>query len=293
MNNGLERAKRRKNLFYERMKFRKLFIIGLNLIIAFAICGQQAISNTIGMEFVQVPAGEFVMGKFEPTVSRMVAWGSNEPVNEGVYQEGLKLARKDALPGFKVIISMPFFIGKYEVTQAQWRQVMGFNPSYFQQAKVSDSADLHPVENVNWKTVSRFIKKLNKLEKGKAHYRLPTEREWEYAARAGKTDDISWAEIQVTAVIAMKSTSEVGEKKPNAWGLFDMLGNVWEWVNDFYNEKIFADAIPSNSGKQHVLKGGPFYGDVKNATYMTHAGGPGSGYDAGFRLIKEDTANEK
>ena len=118
-------------------------------------------------------------------------------------------------------------------------------------------------------------------------YRLPTEFEWEYAARAGADDDISWDEIRTSAVIASRTTSEIGTKKPNAWGLYDTLGNVWEWVQDFYNEKIFPDPIPPKEGKEHVLKGAPFYGDVKNATYMTHAGGPGSKYDVGFRLVRE------
>ena len=129
--------------------------------------------------------------------------------------------------------------------------------------------------------------KLNQLEKGKAIYRLPTEFEWEYAARAGATDDIAWNEINATAQIAKLTTQPVGGKNPNAWGLYDMLGNVWEWVDDFYNEKMFADPVPGKRGKEHVLKGAPFYGDVKNATYMTHAGGPGSNYDVGFRLVME------
>jgi len=69
--------------------------------------------------------------------------------------------------------------------------------------------------------------------------------------------------------------------------LYDMLGNVWEWTEDYYNEKLFADPVPIKKGKEHVLKGAPFYGDVKNATYMTHAGGPGSKYDVGFRVVME------
>ncbi|HZX73067.1 MAG TPA: SUMF1/EgtB/PvdO family nonheme iron enzyme, partial [Cyclobacteriaceae bacterium] len=101
------------------------------------------------------------------------------------------------------------------------------------------------------------------------------------------TDDIPWADIRTNAVISQKTTAVVGTKKPNAWGLYDTLGNVWEWVQDVYNEKIFADPVPPKSGKEHVLKGAPFYGDVKNATYMTHAGGPGSKYDTGFRIVME------
>jgi formylglycine-generating enzyme required for sulfatase activity len=142
---------------------------------------------------------------------------------------------------------------------------------------------------VTWNDALAFVKKLNQMEKGKYTYRLPTEFEWEYAARAGADDDISWDAVQETAQIAVLTTAPVGQKKPNSWGLHDMLGNVWEWTADFYNEKLFADSIPPRVGKEHVMKGAPFYGDVKNATYMTHAGGPGSNYDIGFRIVIEAT----
>lgn len=249
--------------------------------------GQVNVINSVGIEFVKVPAGEFRMGRFQPTVSRMISWGSNEPLNETIYQVALEKAKHDAMPGFQVKINAPFYIGKYEITQAQWKKIMGNNPAYYQHSKVDVRSDFHPVENITYRMALRFVHKLNRLEKGKALYRLPNEAEWEYAARAGMHDDISWAEIQATAVIATFSTSLVGQKRPNAWGIYDMLGNVWEWTQDFYNEKIFADPIPPKHGKQHVLKGASFFGDVKNATYMTHAAGPGSGYDVGLRLVME------
>lgn len=209
------------------------------------------------------------------------------PIPQKYYAAAEQMAKQDALPGFEVKIEKPYYIGIYEVTQEQYQKVMGINPSIFQGAKVTDDASQHPVENVTWQDCQAFIKKLNKLEKGKATYRLPSEFEWEYAARAGATDDIPWADIRTNAVISQKTTAVVGTKKPNAWGLYDTLGNVWEWVQDVYNEKIFADPVPPKSGKEHVLKGAPFYGDVKNATYMTHAGGPGSKYDTGFRIVME------
>ena len=77
----------------------------------------------------------------------------------------------------------------------------------------------------------------------------------------------------------------MGQKRANAWGLYDMLGNVWEWVQDYYNDKIFADPVSPKSGTEHVLKGASFTGDVKNATYMTHAAGHGNGWDIGFRVV--------
>jgi formylglycine-generating enzyme required for sulfatase activity len=82
------------------------------------------------------------------------------------------------------------------------------------------------------------------------------------------------------------TTHPVGGKKPNAWGLHDMLGNVWEWVEDYYNEKQFADPTPPLTGTVHVLRGGSFTSDVKNATWSTHAAGPGNGYDVGFRIVR-------
>jgi len=238
-------------------------------------------TNGIGMKFILIKPGSMIVGKFQPTVFKT----SQTP--DSVYKVALELAKHDAMPGFTVTIKDAYYIGQFEVTQEQWEKIMGTNPSYFKGGKVKDDPVQHPVENVSWQDAQQFIKKLNESEKGKAVYRLPSEFEWEYAARAGATDDITWNEIRKTAVIATNTTSMVGKKQPNAWGLYDMLGNVWEWVEDFYNEKIFADPIPPKNGKEHVLKGAPFYGDVKNATYMTHAAGPGSKYDVGFRVVME------
>ena len=280
--------------------------------------------NPQGIEFILIKPGKMVVGKFQPTVNRGAATGGtqanaarpanattpanvatpanvNQPVNaaapaavrppaarlpESDYVLAEKMAKEASRPGFEVKIDKPFYIGKFEITQAQWEKVMGSNPSYYQGDKVTDNSDNHPVESVSWNDVQAFIKKLNALDKSHV-YRLPIEFEWEYASRAGAEDDIPWADIRAMAVIGSKTTSEVGTKKPNAWGLFDTLGNVWEWVQDYYNEKIFADPVPLKKGTEHVLKGAPFYGDVKNATYMTHAGGPGSKYDVGFRLVME------
>ncbi len=246
--------------------------------------------NSIGMRFVEIQTGKMIVGKYQPTVSR--GWGYDEKrksdfpqiLPESDFELAYQLASNAALPGFEVTIDQPYFIGKFEVTQGEWKKIMHVNPSYFQGDRVEGNSDLFPVESVSFNDVQSFIKKLNKLDK-EYTYRLPTEFEWEYAARAGAQDDISWSDINKVAVIASKTPKAVGSKSPNAWGLYDMLGNVWEWVADYYNEKLFADPVPLKKGKEHVLKGAPFYGDVKNATYMTHAGGPGSKYDVGFRLV--------
>ncbi|TKK69764.1 formylglycine-generating enzyme family protein [Ilyomonas limi] len=253
-------------------------------------------TNSIGMEFTLIKPGSFVMGRFQPpypkppsdTVKAGAQSGAERGYNAEEYKLAEKLAKQDALPGFTVNIKKPFYIGKFEVTQAQWKKVMGSNPSVFQGDKVLDSANNHPVENVTWEDAQQFLNKLTGMEKGRT-YRLPTEFEWEYAARAGATSDIPWSQIRKTAQLGTRTTNKIGQKEANAWGLYDMLGNVWEWVQDFYNEKIFADAVPPATGNVHVLKGASFVGDVKNATYMTHAAGPGNGWDVGFRVVMEAT----
>ena len=255
-----------------------------------SVMAQDSVFTTaIGMQFVLVRPGTMLVGRFEPTVSMMgfVGPGGAPALDDAALARAQAMAKRDAMPGFTEKIDHPYYLGKFEVTQAQWRKVMGNNPAIFQESKVGPTAPHHPVENVSWDEAQAFIRKLNALERGPLTYRLPTEFEWEYAARAGATDDIAWKDIFQMAVIATSMTSSVGSKKPNAWGFYDMLGNVWEWVQDYYNEKIFADPKPPASGNTHVLKGAPFYGDVKNATYLTHAGGPGSKYDVGFRVLME------
>jgi sulfatase modifying factor 1 len=256
---------------------------------------QTAVTNSIGMEFVMIDPGTMIVGEFQPpypvpddTVKALnhayVMWmGEGRPYNDEEFRLAKELALKDSKPGFTVEIRKRFYMATTEVTQGQWKRVMGYNPSHF---KGVDGADSLPVENVTWKDAQKFIRRLNRLEKRKS-YRLPSEFEWEYAARAGAKKDISWNEIDASANLNKKTPLSVASKKPNAWGLFDMLGNVWEWVDDCYNEKIFADREPPKKGKQHVLKGASFTGDVKNATYMTHAGGPGNGWDVGFRIVMD------
>jgi len=282
------------------MHLKRLCLIMLGIMTGIGLQAQDSVFvNPQGIEFILIKPGRMVVGKFEPTVNRGGGFGGfggggaarpaaqeRPSLPESDYELAEEMAKADALPGFEVEIEKAFYIGKFEITQGQWKKVMGSNPSYFQGGVVEDNADLHPVECVGWQDAQEFIEKLNDLDQEHT-YRLPTEFEWEYAARAGAVDDISWDDIRASAVIAARTTSEVGTMKPNAWGLYDMLGNVWEWVQDYYNEKIFADPVPLSSGKEHVLKGAPFYGDVKNATYMTHAGGPGSKYDTGFRLVME------
>ena len=197
---------------------------------------QASLTNSIGMEFVLIKPGTFMMGSN----------GGNE----------------DERPLHRVKITKPYYLGKYTVTQGQWETIMGSNPSYF--SKGQD----HPVDSVSWNDVQDFILKLSKRERVK--YRLPTEAEWEYACRAGTSseyfhgDDIARLDTYVVSGKDIGQGHErVGSKRPNAWGLYDMLGNVWEWVQDWYADDYYKDspvADPSgpSSGESRVLRGGSF-----------------------------------
>jgi formylglycine-generating enzyme len=261
-----------------------------------AVAQRPSFTNVIGMEFVQISPGTMLVGKFQPVCPQPEPVAAGEQGgdprarwNTDDFRRCQEMVKRDAMPGFTVRIARAYQIGKYEVTQAQWKRVMGSNPSRFQGAMVKNSTDRHPVDNVSWADAQEFIRKLNALDKT-ARYRLPTEFEWEYAARAGASGEPSWDEIRESAWqsdVDLGTTHPVGSKKPNRWGLHDTLGNVWEWVADYYNEQLFATPVPPSTGTTHVLKGGSFVSDVKNATWTTHAGGPGSGFDVGFRLVRE------
>jgi formylglycine-generating enzyme len=257
---------------------------------------EPTLTNGIGMELVLVRPGSMLVGRFRPECPRPAGDHPPDPPGESRtpwtaddYARCEEMTKRDATPGFTITVDRPYYIGKYEVTQAEWKRVMGANPSVFQGRNVGGNADRHPVDNVTWADAQAFVAKLNALD-STARYRLPTEFEWEYAARAGATEEPSWDEIRASAWqqdVDLGTTHPVGGKRPNAWGLHDTLGNVWEWVADFYNEKFFADPVPPARGTTHVLKGGSFVSDVKNTTWSTHAGGPGSGFDVGFRIVRE------
>ena len=215
----------------------------------------QSFTNSLGMKLVLIPAGEFMMGS--PDSDRTAA-----PAER---------------PQHRVIISEAFYLGMFEVTQGQYRAVIGENPSGF---KGSD--DL-PVEQISWTDSVKYCNKLSERSGRKPYYsiqgdqvtigggngyRLPTEAEWEYACRAGTStrypagDDAgTLGEFASYAPNSEKKTRAVGQKRANAWGLHDMLGNVWEWCADCYDEKYYASppqVNPPGAGpaSQHVLRGG-------------------------------------
>ena len=195
-------------------------------------------TNSIGMEFVLIPSGKFEMGS---------------PVGE----EG----RRDYDgPVHMVTIEKAYYLGKYEVTQEQWRKVMLSNPSRFK-------GDDLPVEWVSWNDVQEFVRKLNEME-GTDKYRLPSEAEWEYTARAGTTTRYSFgddeSDLSDYAWYSSNSndkTHPVGQKQPNPWGLYDMHGNVWElvqdsWHYDYNGAPTDGSAWESGDGSARVRRGG-------------------------------------
>jgi sulfatase modifying factor 1 len=248
------------------------------------------------MEFVLIRPGTMLVGRFEPACPPSSSDSQNadqDPRARWTQADTARceeMVKRERRSGFTVALPRPFYIGKYEVTQGEWTKVMGSNPSRFQnQGQGQGQRQRHPVDSVTWEDAQRFVQRLNQREKTTA-YRLPTEFEWEYAARAGAALDPTWDEIRQLAWeqdVTTAATHPVGLKKPNRWGLHDVLGNVWEWVADYYNEKIFADPEPPRHGTTHVLKGGGFLSDVKNTTYSTHAAGPGDGFDIGFRIVRD------
>ncbi len=218
-----------------------------------------------GMEFVWVPPGEFRMG----STSRK--------------------ADDDERPRMRVRISRGFFLGKYEVTQGQWEAVMWSNPSYFKQC----GPDC-PVDTVSWNDVQKFIARLNAVV-GEERYRLPTEAEWEYAARAGTGGD-RYGNLDETAWYAAnsgRSPHPVGGKAPNAWGLYDMLGNVWEWTQDWYGNYpggSLTDPRGPGSGSSRVYRGGSWllYARFCRASDRLRDSPGSRSLSLGFRLLRTE-----
>ena len=244
-------------------------------------------TNELGMEFVMVPPGEFQMGCSE-----------GAKPNE---------CSRDEKPRHRVQITKAFEIGKTEVTQKQWQAVMGSNPSAYK-------GENNPVEQVAFPQVQEFLSKLNARNDGFL-YRLPTEAEWEYAARAGTTDqyagslhDMAWYNDGQSAArgsgafqndnspigLLVPETHPVATKNANAWGIYDMRGNVAEWVQDFYDPDYYssspaADPKGPAGGDGHVVRGGSFrvYPWLTRVSLRTVFPETYSFYDVGFRVARE------
>ena len=183
------------------------------------------LGGSVTMKMVLIPAGKFLMGEGEDR--------------------------------HEVTLSKPFYVGVTEVTQAQYQAVMGTNPSSFK-------GETNPVELVSWNDATEFCKKLS--EKTRQAVRLPTEAEWEYACRAGTATAFSFGDADSVlgdyawySANSDNTTHPVAQKKPNAWGLYDMHGNVWEWCADWYGDYpngAVTDPQGPASGAYRVLRGG-------------------------------------
>jgi formylglycine-generating enzyme required for sulfatase activity len=235
-------------------------------------------SNTksLDMTFKEIPAGTFLMGLPE-----------TENKYFGEYQH-------------KVTITKAFYMQTTEVTQGQWKAVMGTNP--WKDEYGAKEGVNYPATCVSWNDAVAYCKKLSEKE-GKT-YRLPTEAEWEYACRAGtettwsfgddekELGDYAWYEGNALD-IDEKYAHQVGLKKPNAFGLYDMHGNVYEWCHDFYGEDYYQQSPTQDpqgpvSGSSRVLRGGSWYNNSHNTRSVHRGRSVAYRYDGnGFRLVRE------
>jgi formylglycine-generating enzyme required for sulfatase activity len=234
---------------------------------------KEIVHEATGMELVFIPAGEFLMGSLASEEGR----------------------QDDEGPQHRVRITKPFYMGKYEVTQGEWRKVMGSNPSHF------TGNDRLPVETVSWNHCQEFLRKAGD------GLRLPTEAEWEYACRAGTTtpfhfgNTISTDEANYEGTMTYaggqkgvfrRKTTPVGSFPPNTWGLYDMDANVRQWCQDWYGGSYYgqspsADPKGPASGRARVLRGGSWgYGPGGCRSASRNQGRPSDAYDDfGFRVV--------
>jgi formylglycine-generating enzyme required for sulfatase activity len=242
--------------------------------------GQQpvkSITNTIGMKLNKIPSGTFVMGSSEDETDH-----------------------RDWENQHEVIITKAFYIQTTEVTQLQWKTVMGTEPwkgRYINNPHGIEGAN-YPAVYVSWDDAVAYCKKLSEKE-GKT-YRLPTEAEWEYACRAGTQTtwsfgndekvlgDYAWYR-ENTSDIGEGNYHQVGQKRPNPWGLYDMHGNVAEWCQDIYEKDYYKDSTEKDpqgpaSGSSRVLRGGSW---IDLSSYSRSANRIATRYHNGFRIVRE------
>ena len=244
-----------------------ILVVGLGLALATRWNSgfEETWTNSLGMEFMWIPAGRFVMGSPEDEGDRDVEEHQHEVrINEG------------------------FWMKKYEVTQGEWEVMMGTNPSRF-----SDCGPRCPVDSVSWFDTEEFIQRLNGREAGKRYrYRLPTEAEWEYAARAGTTGSRYGESSEVAWYNGNSGDRKhpVGQMRANAWGLHDMLGNVDEWTSDWYRSYPGSEGELDFSGVDRVTRGGGWVDHekfIRPASRDRLAPGERLG-NVGFRLVRTE-----
>jgi formylglycine-generating enzyme required for sulfatase activity len=252
-----------------------LALIGIVVLIAFLLEARdkrnapKIIKTPSGIEFVSIPPGSFQMGSDQ--------------------------GRDDERPAHQVTISKGFLIGRYEVSQGEWKSIMGRDP-------VSFKGSSFPVQFVTWNDIQDFLARLNQRNDG-YNYRLPTEAEWEYACRAGTTgnyaDELEW--LSWYAGNSDQRVHPVGHLHPNAWGIYDMHGNVYEYVQDWYDQNYYrqspaTDPPGPTAGKQHVIRGGSYFdlgplsaatdnSDLRSTARKTVSLNEGPLDDRGFRIV--------
>ena len=246
------------------------------------------VTNSVGMTFALIPAGQFLMG-------------SPETESERYEDEG---------PQHELAMAQPFWLGIHPVTQQQYEKVMGKNPSRFTPNK--GGGPTHPVEQVSWGDATAFCGKLSAQAEEQSWgrlYRLPTEAEWEYACRGGAACSQPFSVgVSLSSTQAnfngehpygdaakgpyRARTSPVGSYRPNAWGLYDMHGNVWDWCQDWYDESRYlrrynSDQESQETGHRRVLRGGSWISSGRNCrtAYRYHLVPGGSSTGIGFRVV--------
>ena len=261
-------------------KILSVVFLSLTLIVLASDSGEKngkTFHTSLGIDFVLIPAGSFMMG---------------------LSPDELFLPRyMDAMPKHEVRIHRPFYLSRHEITQRQWRVVMGKNPSNF-------TGKNRPVENITWHQVQEFIRRLN-LRDNTRSYRLPTEAEWEYACRAGsvtqfhfgddreKLDRFGWH-----CHNSDFETHPVGKLPPNDWGLYDMHGNAAEWCQDWYEGYPHSGVFSSDpsgpiSGTEKMIRGGAWdqaASFCRSAARSRNVPNDGSVL-VGFRLAKDAAEN--
>jgi serine/threonine-protein kinase len=288
-------------------------------------------TNSIGMRFVLIPPGEFGMGPTEEDIAWALGWGQKNNFIGKRYLE--EEARQ--VPRHHVKISKPFYLGMYTVTQAEYKKVIGTNPSAFTEKQVDVSTfkppldrketeerekdakkvmgkdtSRYPVETVNWEEVMEFCRTLSAMpaeQTARRVYRLPTEAEWEHACRAGTTTHWYCGDDEAGVIEAAwfngnsgKMTHPVGGKKPNAFGLYDMIGNVNQWCSDWFGQDYYKQSPQSDpagplTGSFRVARGGSWnlYGYTCRSTHRMVYEPVRRFPDFGFRVVCEIATNEQ
>ena len=250
-----------------------------------ALLHADSFTNSIGMTFVEIPSGSYMMGTKPPKCPKDDPFTSTNEYKDCMNN----IVEEDELPYHKVRIKS-FYMATTEVTQLQWYRVMGNNPANFKKEELGYDSRNNPVENVSWYDAKKFVEKLNKLEHTNK-YRLSTEEEWEYAARAGSSgkwcfgdDESKLGQYAWYGDNSRNRTHPVAQKKPNRWGLYDMHGNVWEWVSSCHTKTYDSGCYEDYK----VLRGGSWYSSAKVTRSASRS------YDSpvicyfniGFRLVR-------